>query len=1007
MLYNKNACPELDDELFRNPTCEYRGTPFWAWNCKLDAEEMKRQIEVFKEMGLGGFHMHVRTGLDTEYLSEEYMDVVKACVAKAKDEKMLAWLYDEDRWPSGAAGGLVTKDEQYRERYLALSTEPLEDAKLLCCYDVVLDNQGFLSSYSRIGENDEAAGCKWYAYRKISGTSSWYNGQTYVDTLSRKAIERFIEITHEAYKRELSDEFGKTVPAIFTDEPQFKRKGVFKNSADRQTVILPWTDDVPETYFEQYGKDIFETLPELFWELPDGRVSKVRYLYHDHIAERFAHSFADTCGEWCAKNGIALTGHMMEEQTLQIQTAALGEAMRSYRGFELPGIDMLCARFEFTTAKQAQSAAHQYAREGVLSELYGVTGWDYDFRGYKLHGDWQAALGVTVRVPHLSWASMEGAAKRDYPASIHYQTPWYKEFPAVEDHFGRVNTAMTRGKPVVKVGVVHPVESLWLHWGPNDKTELMRRSLDRRFLDMTEWLLKGSVDFDFISESLFPSLCESADAPLCVGAMEYDTVVVPGCETLRSTTLDRLEAFSASGGKLIFMGDAPKYVDAEPSQRGRKLFEKSQRISFDRAALLEALESSRTVTLRGADGALTDDLIYQLRRDTNCDWLFIAHCAEPYNKDIATCRDIRIKLNGEFSPVLYDTLSGEIKPMHCEYVCGDTVIPVSVFSYDSILIRLDSGKSTALPAVQHSFAREYKLPERVPYTLSEPNVLLLDMACTSVDGAEFIEREELLRADNIWRKKLGFPERCGHSVQPWVIPKQKATNQLTLKFTVESELDISGAKLALERAWEAEITFNGAHVDNTATGWYTDKAIQTVDLPEIKKGSNELLITIPFGVRTNTEWCYILGDFGVRAEGRNAVLTKKPDTVAFSNLVYQGFPFYAGNITYHADIDCKGGKIRICTPHFRGALASAAVDGERVGIMAYMPYAATACVSPGHHKLDITLYGHRFNAFGAVHNADSKESWHGPGAWESTGSRWSYEYVFRALGLLSSPIISE
>ena len=107
MLYKKNKNQTLTSELFKNPTSEYRGTPFWAWNCKLDKEELKRQIEVFHEMGLGGFHMHVRTGMATPYLSDEYMDIVKACVEKAKDEKMLAWLYDEDRWPSGAAGGLA------------------------------------------------------------------------------------------------------------------------------------------------------------------------------------------------------------------------------------------------------------------------------------------------------------------------------------------------------------------------------------------------------------------------------------------------------------------------------------------------------------------------------------------------------------------------------------------------------------------------------------------------------------------------------------------------------------------------------------------------------------------------------------------------------------------------------------------------------------------------------------------------------------------------------------
>ena len=153
----------LKKELFKNPTSEYRGTPFWALNSHLTKEELCRQIDIFKEMGLGGFHLHVRTGLENEYLSEEYMDLIKDTVAKAKDEDMLAWLYDEDRWPSGAAGGLVTKDEKYRARCLLFTTEKegevvqSNDSRaeggrsgkgyLITCYDIVLDENGCLKNW--------------------------------------------------------------------------------------------------------------------------------------------------------------------------------------------------------------------------------------------------------------------------------------------------------------------------------------------------------------------------------------------------------------------------------------------------------------------------------------------------------------------------------------------------------------------------------------------------------------------------------------------------------------------------------------------------------------------------------------------------------------------------------------------------------------------------------------------------------------------------------------------
>ena len=158
MLYKRNKEKQLDIELFKNPTSEYRGTPFWAWNTELDKEELLWQIEQLKSMGFGGFHMHSRSGMATKYLSDEFMDLVKACNEKAKKEKMLAWLYDEDRWPSGAAGGYVTKNPKHRRKNLLFTIKPKDDAVskeegiatgkpyFLAAYDIVLNTDGTLKS---------------------------------------------------------------------------------------------------------------------------------------------------------------------------------------------------------------------------------------------------------------------------------------------------------------------------------------------------------------------------------------------------------------------------------------------------------------------------------------------------------------------------------------------------------------------------------------------------------------------------------------------------------------------------------------------------------------------------------------------------------------------------------------------------------------------------------------------------------------------------------------------
>ena len=1021
MFYGKNQQKSLSPELFRNPTSEYRGTPFWAWNCKLDNQMLEEQIGYLKEMGFGGFHMHPRTGFGNPYLSEEHMGLVRHCVECARKESMYAYLYDEDRWPSGAAGGIVTKDPKYRARYLCFTRVPYEqgtegealgataavtrsgNGTLIACYDILLDKNGCLSSYRRIGKAEEAVGTKWYAYLETPLNDPWYNGQTYVNTLSKEAIDRFIEVTYETYRKTIGSDFGGVVPSIFTDEPQFSHKNTLSFAEEEKDVILPWSEDLPDTFSAAYGEDLLAALPELIWELPDGKISVIRYHYHDHITERFTEAFADNCGKWCEDHGLMLTGHMMEEPTLHSQTAALGEAMRAYRGFQMPGIDMLCNSYEYTTAKQAQSAVHQYGREGMLSELYGVTGWTFDFRGHKLQGDWQAALGVTVRVPHLSWVSMAGEAKRDYPASINYQSPWYKEYKLVEDHFARVNTAITRGKPVVKIGVIHPIESYWLHWGPAQQTSLIREQMENNFQNLTEWLLFGTLDFDFISESLLPDLCEKGTVPFRVGEMQYDVVLVPACETLRSSTLQRLQEFRKQGGRLIFLGEAPRYLDAVESDLPQKLYDESETIAFTRSALLKALDSERLVELRGADGSYLNHLIYQMRDDQTCRWLFLAQGKEPRFKDNAIAEKVYITLKGEYAVTCYDTLTGEIYPLNVAVRDGKTMLTHTFYNHDSLLLCLsEKAEAVCVPASSECTGKPVTLPKMVPITLEEPNVLLLDKAEYALDDGEYFPEEEILRADNHLRKILGYPGRESSVAQPWTIPEEPFVHTAHLRFTIQAEYE-TAVTLAVEDAERIAVRWNGVSVKAAPDGWYVDHSIKTVPLGMLQCGENVLELDIPFGRRADIEWCYLLGDFGVRLNGEQATITDPVREIGFGSIVSQGLPFYGGNVIYHLPVPSEG-KLQIHLPHYRGSLVGVSSSGKRLGEIVFAPYNLTVD-APENGILDFILFGNRGNTFGAVHRVCEGNNWLGPNSWRTVGDEWSESYQLFDTGILSAPTV--
>ena len=1048
MLYKKDQV--LKKNVFNNPTAEYRGAPFWAWNCNITKELIDEQIHYFKEMGMGGFHIHVRVGLENEYLSDEFLELVKYTNQKAKEHGMLCWLYDEDRYSSGYAGGLVTKDRRFRARHARFSVEnrtEFEENKaifdqciernleaigyFICAFDIVLE-EGYLKSYRRVTrEEEQIVGQKWYLYLELENETPWCNNQTYVDTLNADATWKFIETTHEKYYEIIGEDFGKSVPAIFTDEPEFHTFETLNFAEDTRDVCIPYTDDIPETYRRTYGEDLLDVFPEVVWEKAIGEYSLPRYRYHDHVCNRFVEGCLDVVGKWCEEHNIYYTGHVQAEQELESQTARVGEAMRCYRSFQLPGIDMLCDNREFATAKQAQSAVHQFGREGMISELYGVTQWDFDFKGHKLAGDWQAALGVTTRVHHLAWASMKGEAKRDYPAAIGYQSPWYKEYTYIEDHFSRLNSVLTRGKPIVKVGVIHPIETMWLYYGPKDQTIMDREGLEYDFRNLTEWLLTGMIDYDYISESLLPTLTpEQIGFPFIVGAMEYQVILVPSCINLRSTTLVRLMNFKKAGGQVIIYGMKPTHIDVKESQEVKEFVDGCMNIPTNRSSLLKALKPYRTVDVRTEEGRLTDKYIYQLREDNGVKWLFICNAFNGTNvrgevhywnrkHPLHEAEKLNININGVYRIQKYDTLDGSVSDVNVLIDGNVSVVHYDMYGNDSVLFRL-SDKEDSLEYIAETMVEkeifeqpvfvkeELKIPQllkSVRINLDEPNVLLLDRFEYALDTEEYQSEDELLRVDNIIRKRLNFHQRSESVAQPY-ITKEIDTKEhiLHLRYQFNSKIEISGCKLALEELSFMTISFNQQIVAPISDGFFVDRAIQTIELPTIVNGMNELIIDLQFGSSTNLEWMYILGDFGVQVNGINKSLIQKPTHINFGDFVHQGLPFYVGNVSYQFEIETNESQLELSIPYYSGSLLTVTVNDKKLGVIAFLPNRITLnSLHKGANTVNITCYGNRYNGFGQLHMIGDDLNWVGPDSWRTKGNSWSDEYQFKPMGILTRP----
>ena len=1036
MLLSAGAAAAAPDPLadeFSQPGPAWRGKPFWSWNGDLQRDELIRQVDIFKQMGMGGFFMHSRTGLRTEYLGDDWFQLINACAADGARLGLESWLYDEDRWPSGTAGGLVTEKPEFRQRFVSLRTLPAAEFQwsddLLAAFACQLDGVTYTAA-QRLASNTPAAD---FAGKSVLAftvepmeASSFFNGYCDVDRLNRAATDYFIQLTHEKYRERCGPRLGTSIKGIFTDEPH--RGSVFTGFGLDNTNKLrmaPWTATLPAEFQKRFGSDLVEHLPELFLR-PDGAaITPVKWQYMELLQALFLTNWAKPIQDWCHSNRLAFTGHVLHEDSLTAQAAMQGSLMRFYEYLDLPGVDVLAENNRsYWIVKQVASAARQLGQPKILSELYGCTGWQMDFESHKYVGDWQALFGINLRCHHLSWYTMGGEAKRDYPASISFQSAWWPQYHFVEDYYARLNLLLAQGQPACDVLVLNPVESVWCQvgvgWceGLGPKTKEVQE-LERAYQEVFFWLAGAQVDFDYGDEEMLGRLgkmtpASGASAELSLGRASYRVVVVPKMTTMRASTLQLLDAFRQAGGRVVFLGEPPSHLDALTSTAPAELAAKCSPTAWSREALITAVEPSLQMPVQILDattGQPLDQIFAQLRRDGDRRILVAMNVSK--NQSFPAAR-VRVKATGAVSEWLCFT--GQRFPIATTETNGWTE-----FSADFPPVGEHAWVFTPAPLPGLSPVPVLREVSRTPcagpfgYTLNEPNVCVLDLARFQVgDGPEQPETE-VLKVDRAVRRQFGLPLRSGNMVQPWFSKKFAAqptvigSLKMTFAFTVET-LPAGLVQLGLEEPTNFRVALNGRELSLQNGNWWVDPAIRTYSLPPdaLQAGTNELTLTAGFRPDMNLEALYLLGNFGVRLDGTHKTLTKLPAQLAVGDVVPQGLPFYTGTITYHLPAPgrmARGQRCFLQVPKFAAACLRAKSGEDAEAVIAWQPYEADltrAGLDDGPVRLDAVLT--RRNTFGPLHLMPKRADAYGPDHFVTEGQAWSQTYQLYPSGLLEVPV---
>lgn len=941
----------MDRETFRRPPAEFRGCPFWALNETLAPAEMRRQVREFHRAGMGGFFLHSRIGLITPYLGDEWMDALEAAVSEAKVLGMKAWLYDEDKWPSGYAGGIVPSlDREFRSKALGRLPE----------------GKPMPSAAEPVGTVD---GWNYFIYTAEPG-QPWFDGACWVDLMNPDAVTAFIECTHEKYRTRLGQYFGTVIPGIFTDEPILRNREGWLELKAEYVPFSPW---LVRRYERNYGESPFAYLPQLFEDRPDAVFR--RYRYWRTASEQFIDAYTRQVAEWCGANHLKLTGHFMYEDSIETQTRWIGSSMGHYRHMQMPGIDHLGLNIDnILTAKQCSSMASQQGKSEVLSEMFGAAGQNMNFEDRRWIAGWHGIMGINFICHHLSLYSARGCRKRDYPPTLSWLQPYWHENAAVEDWQARLSCLLREGVPMADFLIVHPVESGWcLQRGPSADPRL--KELDANLKELLQKLFESHRDFDLGDEDFMSGEASIGKSGLAVGRKTYRAVLLPSLFSIRETTLRLLEEYHRQGGTILSCGCLPEMLDGHPAPVQERL----NAILSDRVApgskLAETLERLFPAEIR-ITGTKAENVWVQRRRtDSGEELLFLFNISR---HDSAT---VAINAAGLTE---YRLDSGDIVG------CGADSIELAPAETRVFRIETRSFKSDSAPNPENTIA--VNGPWQIE--VCDPNLMLLDMAEWSTDGAIWHPAEPCLALkirldEQHYRGGLHLRHRffCGDGIPA--------------KMSFAAELP-GGYPMEL----------NG-HLLLMGETWYRDPAWRCIGLSAdlLRAGMNEIVYSLyfspgnPVGSNsisrhgTELESAFLTGRFGVFSDtceaavppqqlshdiwpvelpprrvirlGSSLRIGAMPSQSAGGELVQDGLPFYAGTVRMSAGfvLDNEYSSALIELPQLDGITARLTLNGKPLPqLLSARPLTVrTGPLARGAHTVGVELRNSLRNLLGPHH----------------------------------------
>lgn len=967
---------------------EHRALPFWSWNDRLEEDEIRRQVNVMNDSNNGGFFMHARGGLETPYLGEEWYQMIAASIDEAKKTGLDAWAYDENGWPSGFADGKVPQRgldwQQKRITSCILEDENAPE------HTVAL----FKLSDGKYERTDKAEKGVLAIYCLVN--------KYYIDAFNPDCIKYFTEVTHDEYYKRFEDEFGKTLKGFFTDEPQFNN-----------TQHFPWSHVFENDFYNRYGYSITDNLPALFGTY-DNTLS-VRYDFWRMVGELFRERFMKVLYDWCEEHNCKLTGHMMGEPCLESQVRSIADTMPCYEYFHIPGMDWLgraigCA----LAAKQLGSAAKQLGRP-TITESFALCGWDVSPNDLRLIAGWQYVNGVSMICQHLEAYTLRGLRKRDYPAALFMQLPWYdKAYSALNLYFSKLGSMLDSAHEPAPLLVIHPIFTASLLYADNNVAPIAKYS---GYMDeLSDKLNDEHLLHHYGSEVMMERMGQVDGNRIRIGKCEYDTVLIPKLSVLSSNTADMLIAYAKNGGKLYALG-LPELIDGRPDARIEELKALATMIEEEK---LNVLHTDDMPSLKTSDGKelsrvhITERMVEDEKFFYLINLEYDERCGE-------------FSTSGEYGLTLFDVVTEEKTPLDSFIKDGKTYVNLSFAPIEAKVILAEKTATSAPKATQKEYIKVGREFTRVGGSL---NTLTLDTCEYSIDGGEWQDELAVIR---LFRKLLELRRPC----------KAKLRFKFTAEYLPEKLYLLS------ETPSQFKYIINGTDVVFEDIGFEVDRSFRKMDISNyVKLGENEIILDtdfyqsqvvydVEFGKNVNEteknkltydteiESMYLLGDFGVRSldeytygdrraifTGHRFAITERPTELDVTKITESNHLFFAGNMQLKTTVNVEkhdGVRYFLKLSALNAPCAELSVNGKDAGIYMFTPHEKdiTDLIVNGENELVFTLYSGNRNMLGPHHKPAGEIYDVGPATFtdvhgwsdDKTQPAWTDDFSFVKFGI--------